>query len=140
MYTTRTQMHLFHNNIEFVTFNFQNVFTFSEVHAQWGTVQSVGWKVRIPHVVLAVKGRWDWVLLNFEFFHINCYNFMIFYEAQNFNLIGQLVSEIWIFKLILICKLQKVPMCIRFWSKTFNIFLYKFKGMYNNFKYGFHNK
>ena len=37
-------------------------------------------------------------------------------------------------------QVSKRPMHIRFWSKTFKIFLYKFQGMNNNFKYEFHDK
>ena len=37
-------------------------------------------------------------------------------------------------------QISTCSMPIRFRSKSFNIFMYKFQGMYNNFKYGFHSK
>ena len=60
-------------------------------------------------------------------------------NIQNLNLIGPLVSEI-IFKLILIFKFKNVPCALGFEIKHKIFFLCKFQGLYNNFKYGFHNK
>ena len=37
-------------------------------------------------------------------------------------------------------QILEYSMRIRFWSKTFNIFLYTLQDVYNNFKYGFHDK
>ena len=37
-------------------------------------------------------------------------------------------------------QISRCSIRIRFLSKTFKIFLYKFQDMYNNFKYGFHDK
>ena len=54
-------------------------------------------------------------------------------SIQNLNVIGPLVSEIWIFKINFNMQYSKYSMCTRF-------FLYLFQDMYNNFKYGFQNK
>ena len=37
-------------------------------------------------------------------------------SMQNFNLIGPLVSEMWIFKLIFICKFQKTTSLV-YWAR-----------------------
>ena len=46
---------------------------------------------------------------------------------QNLNLIGPLVSEIWIFKLILTCKFQNVPCALGFEGEHSKFFCVSFR-------------
>ena len=95
------------------------------------------------------KGHWDWVLLNIIIFilivTILRFFYWVFYTikievVQNMNLIDSLVTEIRIFKFILICKFQNVPCALGFEVKHSNFFCIIFEDMYNNFNCGFHDK
>ena len=78
-------------------------------------------------------------------FHINCYNILIFilYILHHKNRKNAKFQFNWSNNFRDIdfnMKISKCFMHIRFWNKTFNFFPLKFQDMYNNFKYGFHDK
>ena len=60
------------------------------------------------------------------------------YEKFEFNLIYCFCDNKFLIKFNM--QISVCWMCIRFWSKTFKLFLYKFQDMHNNLKYGFHDK